>query len=330
MAGRVFLRGVEGENYDLRVERQRRLDAPRVVSPDQRRWRDEKAIGHEDSSPQSRARWMTGPGDDPFLTQTVQCHFVRIDPGGANGGHGHQNEAAFYIIEGRGYEIHDGVRHDWSAGDLVVVHADSRHQHFNASVDEPALAIVVKPKAVWMLLGLTQQGKHSTVPGGDEECFGAREDWSRLWSPGVERLRKVVHSADEPWTTGPDGRVKWLARAGMDVRLFGIDVLLQEIPAGDRSPAHWHMADELLHVLRGRGHTLEWQVEADIDDRYYARVARRPRRFDWQAGDVVYVAQNTVHQHVAAEGDGPVELVVARNRLFELLGYGATVPREMP
>ena len=326
MAGRVFLRGMEGEKYELRAERQQRLQAERVVRSDQRQWHDKNAVGHEDSSPLSRTKWMAAPQDDPFLTQTVQCHFVLIEPGGCNGGHGHQNEAAFYIIEGRGYEIHDGSRYDWSAGDLVVVHADSRHQHFNASPVERALAIVLKPKAVWMLLGLTQQGKRSTVPEGQEEAFGEREDWSRLWTPGVERLRKVVHSADEPWTVTRDGRLKWLARAGMDVRLHGIDVFLQTIEGDSRTAAHWHMADELFYVLRGRGHTLEWQVEADIDDRYYARVAQSPRRFDWEAGDVVYVAQNTVHQHVADGGD--VELVGARNRLFQLLGYDATIYRD--
>jgi len=26
------------------------------------------------------------------------------------------NEAAFYILDGKGYEIHDGVALDWSAG----------------------------------------------------------------------------------------------------------------------------------------------------------------------------------------------------------------------
>jgi quercetin dioxygenase-like cupin family protein len=325
MAARVFLRGIEGERYDLRAERLRRLESARVIKPDQRSWRDEKAVGHEDASPQSKAKWMVGPGDEPFLTQTVQCHFVRIEAGGSNGGHGHQNEAAFYILEGRGYEIHDGVRYDWSAGDLVVVHADSRHQHFNASPTDPALAIVVKPKALWMFLGLTQQGRRGTASADGD--LGDREGWSRLWTPGVERLRKVVHTADEPWRSTRDGRLKWLARAGMDVRLFGVDIALQAIEPGGRSAAHWHMADELCYVLSGRGHTLEWQVEAEIDDRYYARVARAPRRFGWEAGDVFWVGQNTIHQHVAEAGEG-VELLVTQNRAFKLLGYDATVYRE--
>ena len=322
MSERVFLRGLESGTYNLKDARQARLEARHVIGQDERSWRDERAVGHEDASPSSRAKWMVGPGDQPFLTQSVQCHFVAIEPGGANGGHGHQNEAAFYILEGRGYEVHDGRRYEWSAGDLVVVNPDCRHQHFNASQDERALALVVKPKSVWMMLGLTQQGRGTTVPDGADARFGPRQDWGPLWTPGVESLRKVVHSGAEPWVDTPQGRVKWLARRDMDVRLFGIDVWLEELNPVRGAP-HWHMADELYYVIEGSGSTVEWPVEADIDDRYYARVARTPHRHDWSAGDAVYVPTNCVHQMVAR--DGPVLLVGARNRLFGLLGYDRVV-----
>jgi|SRR5579864_1234099 len=326
MAGRVFVRGLEGEKYNLKASRQERLSAPHVISEEERSWRDEKAVGHEDSSPQSRAKWMIGPGDEPFLSQSIQCHFVAIDPGGSNGGHGHQNEAAFYIIQGEGYEVHDGKSYDWKAGDLVVVHNDSKHQHFNRSQTETALAIVVKPKAQYIFLGLTQQGKGTTIPDGEEDRFGPREDWSRLWTPGAESKRKIISSADEPWTVTPDGRIKWLANAEMDVRLFATDVFLQEIPAGGRSACHWHMGDEIFYVLEGAGRTLEWQVEADIDDRYYARVAKEPTEHQWQQGDVIWVPTNTVHQHVA--DSAKATLLGAQNRVFKLLGYDAVVYRE--
>ncbi|HKC18140.1 MAG TPA: cupin domain-containing protein [Candidatus Dormibacteraeota bacterium] len=327
MAGRVFLRGIEGEKYELRAQRQHRLQAPHVVHPEDRAWRDEKAIGHEDSSRASKAKWLVGPGDEPFLTQTLQCHFVRLDPGGSNGGHGHQNEAAFYILQGHGYEIHDDKRYEWKAGDLVVVHNDCRHQHFNASDSEPALALVFKAKALWMYLGLTQQGKRGTIPEDAAQEYGEREEWGAVWTPGLDRLRKIVRSEDEPWTDTRDGRVKWLAAKDMDVRLFSVDICLQEVSAQRTGPPHWHMADELYYVISGRGETLEWPVEAEIDSRYHARVRRSPRRQPWSAGDLVYIAQNTVHQLVAAEDS---LLIGAQNRLFKLLGYDSVVYRDQP
>jgi len=322
MAGRVFVRGLEGEKYNLKAERQARLRAGHVVPAERRKWRDEKTPGHEDSSPTSRAKYLLAPGDDPFLTQSILCHFVEIAPGGANGGHGHQNEAAFYILEGRGYEIHDAQRYDWQAGDLVIVHTDCRHQHFNASQTERALALVVKAKAQFLFLGLTQQGRDTTIPDGEEDRFGPREDWTGLWTPGGETKRKVVAGRDEPWHPTRDGTVKWLANGEMDVRINSVDVWLQQIAQDGRTARHWHMADELYFVVEGSGYSLEWQVEADIDDRYYARVAKEPRRHTWQKNDLVYVPQNTVHQHFAT-GDAPVLLLGSQNRLYKHLGYDA-------
>ncbi len=63
------------------------------------------------------------------LAQTLHIHIEEYGPGGVSQKHGHVNEAAFYILDGRGYEIHDGVRYDWQAGDVVVVHNNCVHQH---------------------------------------------------------------------------------------------------------------------------------------------------------------------------------------------------------
>ncbi len=60
--------------------------------------------------PGATAEWLVGPGDDPFLTQSIQVHLVDLTPGGCNAGHAHQNEALYYVIDGRGHEIHDGER----------------------------------------------------------------------------------------------------------------------------------------------------------------------------------------------------------------------------
>jgi quercetin dioxygenase-like cupin family protein len=319
-AGRVFLRGITSESYGLDEHRRRQLAAPRVR--DDSVVVDDARVGHSGDSAQSRTWWRIGPGDEPFLTQTLQVHFVELPPHSANRGHGHQNEATFYILEGAGYEIHDDRRYDWSAGDLVIVHNDSVHRHYNP-YDQRALAIVLKAKCAWMYLGLLQQGRGG--PPGDEAALGPRVDWSRLWSEGVERRKKVVKPADTVWEQTPLGRVRVLSSPQRDdVRAFSVDVFELEIPAGGRSGRRWHMADEVLYVLSGSGYSLHWQVEAEIAERYHARIANQPTRYEIRAGDTLYVPTNTVAQHFAADG-APLRLLSGQNRLFKLLGYDRVV-----
>ena len=317
--GRVFLRGFSSETYGLGKYREKQRSAPRVVK--QGTVVDDGSVGHSGDSDAKKSRtwWMLGPGDEPFRTQTLQMHFVELKPGGENHGHGHQNEAHFYILEGAGYEIHDGKRYEWKKDDLVIVHTDSKHKHHNLSATERALALVIKAKTTWMLLGLWQQGR--SAPFADDGTYGPREEWSKLWTPGWERQKKVVTPADTAWETTRDGRVRViLSPQRTDARTHSLDLYQQEIAVGSRSARHWHMADEAVYVLSGRGQSLQWDVEAEIDDRYYARIPKEPSRWDFGAGDIVYVPTNTVHQLVNT-GSEPLSVLVAQNRLFKLIGY---------
>jgi quercetin dioxygenase-like cupin family protein len=318
--GRVFLRGLSSETYGLGEFRRRQRSADRV-----RRAGtvvDDASVAHSGDSDQSRTSWMLGPGDDPFLTQTLQVHFVELLPGGANHGHGHQNEACFYILEGTGYEIHDGVRYDWEQDDFAIVHTDCVHKHFNANKDVRALALVMKAKTNWMAMGLWQQGRSGPF---DATGYGPREDWSRLWTPGATQKRKVVKKGDTRWENTRDGRVRIISSPETkDVRTNSVDVYQQEIAPGATSAKHWHMADEAVYVMSGKGHSLHWDVEAEIADKYYARVAEKPSRWDFATGDLLYVPQNTVHQH-HNDGEEPLLFLSAQNRLFKQLGYDNVV-----
>lgn len=314
--GRVFVRGLTSETYGLSKFRHEQLAAPRVR--DDSVVVDDAKVGHSGDSAQSRTWWRVGPGDDPFLTQTLQVHFVELPPQSSNHGHGHQNEAAFYILEGAGYEIHDDQRYDWKQGDLVFVHTDSVHRHFNP-YDEKAVALVMKAKCTWMFMGLIQQGRSGPVERPEE--FGEREDWSRIWTPGVLQRKKVVTPSDGVWETTPMGRLRVMNSVAMtENRQFGVDVFELTIPAASRSGKHWKMADEIVYVLDGEGYSLHWEVQAEIAEKYYARIAKEPTRHEIKKGDTLYVPQNTIVQHFAADGT-PLHLLSAQNRVFKHLGY---------
>ena len=144
-------------------------------------------------------------------------------------------------------------------------------------------------------------------------CLGDRER---------ERHRlKVVKPADMPWEDSPQGRLKHVCNAQMDVRVNSIDAYLQELPPGSRSGKHRHMADEILYVLEGRGYDLHWDVDVELGTVYEWKVAQAPSRWEWAEGDLVYIPPNTVHQHHNADPERPARFISAQNRMFKHMGY---------
>ena len=116
------------------------------------------------------------------LTQTFHIHLEEYAPGSRSQKHGHVNEAAFYILDGEGYEIHDGIRYDWKAGDIAIVHNNCVHQHFNASPTKPARAVVIKTKPMFMFLNMLFQKQ--VIPRPTEPAPGAM-----LGAPVVDNSR---------------------------------------------------------------------------------------------------------------------------------------------
>ena len=121
---RVFVRAIQG-HYNLKEELARLRSMPRV--------RKGREITFTDG-PQTFSRHYVEPKDG--ITQMFHLHLEEWGPGAKSQKHGHVNEAAFYILDGEGYEIHDGVRYDWKAGDVAIVHNNCVHQHFNGEPDE--------------------------------------------------------------------------------------------------------------------------------------------------------------------------------------------------
>jgi gentisate 1,2-dioxygenase len=163
---RVFVRGIEG-HYNLKDELARLRAQPRVVKGAEMTFND---------GPQAFSRHYVEPVDG--VTQTLHIHLEEYAPGGKNQKHGHVNEAAFYILDGDGYEIHDGIRYDWTAGDVAVVHNNCVHQHHNASMTKPARALVMKTKPMFLFMNMLFQKQvepRPTEPVPGTPPYKARE-----------------------------------------------------------------------------------------------------------------------------------------------------------
>lgn len=151
---RTFVRGIEG-TYSLKEELDRLRSMPRVVKGNELKL---------DGGPQFFSRHYLEPPDGS--TQTIHIHLEEFSPGGKTWKHGHQNEAAFYILDGAGYDIHDGVRYDYKAGDISIVNNNCVHQHFNAQPHQAARALVIKTKPMYLFMNMLFQ---TTVEGKPKE-----------------------------------------------------------------------------------------------------------------------------------------------------------------
>src|SRR5262245_30463866 len=316
---RVFVRAVESITYSLNdMRRQRLAEAPRVIRRD---FKDLLTV----TGGKVEEKSIISPGKEPFVTQSLHCHFVVLPPGARDKGHGHQNEAFIYFLHGRGFDMHDGLRYDWQAGDCLAVHNDSVHWHNNIDPDRPAVGLIMKAKPTWLFLGLHQQGPLGTVPPENGNHWGPPVELDVARAPEDEQLKKVLKPDDTPWQMTPHGKIRQLAAASVPLRVKAIDVHLHDIDGGSCSGQQWQMADEVFYVLEGKGYDLHWDVDVDITDKYYARIAKQPSRWEWQAGDLVYIPQNSVHQHFNADSSNRVRLISATNRLYSLHGYSRVV-----
>jgi quercetin dioxygenase-like cupin family protein len=163
---RVFVRPIQG-HYNLTAELARLRSMPRV--------RKGSAIAFTDG-PQTFSRHYVEPKDG--ITQMFHLHIEEWGPNSKSQKHGHVNEAAFYVLDGEGYEIHDGVRYDWKAGDVSIVHNNCVHQHFNSSATKPARALVMKTKPMFMFMNMLFQQMvepRPTVPAPGAEGYQVRE-----------------------------------------------------------------------------------------------------------------------------------------------------------
>lgn len=151
------LKGIYGEIYkDL-------LAQPRVYSSKKMEFK---------GGPRLYGKKVINPSSAP-VTQMIETHIDVYAPGSFGQKHGHMNSAVFYILEGKGYDVHDGVRHDWEAGDVCIVPNGSVHRHYNDDPDRQARALIMKAKPLFLFAHMLYQKiveypSREPVPGHED------------------------------------------------------------------------------------------------------------------------------------------------------------------
>ena len=134
------------------------------------------------------------------------------------------------------------------------------------------------------------------------------------------KRKKIVHPEDMPWEMARQGLLKHVVNEAMNTRMETVDAYMQIIPPGSRSGKHRHLAEECLYVVEGHGYDLHQDCDVEITDTYHWTPQEEIKRFEWEAGDCIYVPPNTIHQHFNGDPERPVRLIVAVNRIYKHSG----------
>jgi len=134
------------------------------------------------------------------------------------------------------------------------------------------------------------------------------------------KRKKIVHPEEMPWEMSRQGLLKHLLNEQMNTRMETVDAYMQIVPPGSRSGKHRHLAEECLYVVEGRGYDLHQDCDDEITDTYHWKPQAEVKRYEWEAGDVIYIPPNTIHQHFNADPQRPARLISATNRIYKYCG----------
>lgn len=159
---RLYVRELSGFTYSLYHELKKLRGVPRVIKG--------KDLEFKKGPQYFNCNILTPKYN---TAQSLYAHLVVIAPGGKSQKHGHMNEAIFYILDGTGYDVHDGKRYDWKAGDICIVPNATVHQHFNADQEKFARALIIKTKPLYLFMNMlfqevVEEQPKTPVPGHED------------------------------------------------------------------------------------------------------------------------------------------------------------------
>lgn len=149
----------------------------------------------------------------------------------------------------------------------------------------------------------------------------ALSDSKTFASKTARELQSHIPADEQYWESCSQGLIKHLTNVKMNSSEFVLNMYIQVIAAGGYSGSHRHLSEEVFFVLEGGGYDLHWDPIFSAIEQYDWDWQIEPKRFDWQAGDFVYIPPNTIHQHFANDR-APARILSATSQLAKaLMGY---------
>lgn len=272
---------------------------------------------------QGNMKWYLHPSQQDRTIRSLVVFLQQIPAGSRTGKQRHPGGIAHYILEGRGYAILNGARHDWEAGDCVVLPIlpnGVEVQHFNSDPERAAVFIAAEPN-LFDALGVDGGSgfeQLESAPDARSEGPSERGDGSgsRKEIPKDQVARKVetAHPHGETQEDTYEQAVRFFADARRrslegKVVIKGKECPWQKTRQGylqflltpwsqdasmrnffvflhdirRHSGKHVHQGGLAIFVLEGEGYTVV-----------------NGRRFDWEKGDLILLPiepGGIEHQH---------------------------------
>ncbi len=141
---RTFVRALEGTYGELMQEL---FSQPRIYPTRALKWK---------GGPQNFGKKVINP-QAVRVAQSIESHVDVFAPMGHGQKHGHMNSAVFFVLKGKGHDVHDGRRIDWEAGDALLVENGCVHQHFSDDPDDETIVLIMKAKPMFLFMHLIFQ-----------------------------------------------------------------------------------------------------------------------------------------------------------------------------
>lgn len=254
-----------------------------------------------------------------------------------SGMHRHQGGNHIFVLAGKGYTLVEGVRHDWEAGDLVmlpILPGGVAHQHFNLDPATPAVWMnmvygpLKEPLANWheqlelspewadkkgikdrKVAPIVNRARTTGADDSprDDSLFDALLRARDQRREEVKHARAVIKGKTLPLETNRMGLFRWYLHPRMRDTVCRSQIMyVQEIPGGSRSGKQLHQGGRIHFVLEGKGSTVIDGV-----------------RHDWEAEDIILLplkSYGVIHQHLNSDPAKPVRLLVAEPNWVDTIG----------
>jgi mannose-6-phosphate isomerase-like protein (cupin superfamily) len=159
---RVFVRALEGTYGELMHEL---FSRPRIYPSQDLKWK---------GGPQNFGKKVINP-QAVRIAQSIESHIDVFAPGGHGQKHGHMNSAVFFVLKGKGHDVHDGQRIDWEEGDALIVENCCVHQHFSDDKEGETIVLIMKAKPLFLFMHLIFQ---KVVEYPPKEPVAGQEDYT--------------------------------------------------------------------------------------------------------------------------------------------------------